>query len=331
VKQAPRGGSGRTFLLRPLLVALLLGAAGYAVAGLVPGSGGRLGRADIGWILTGVGCELLSLIGYTALFHGVFSSGQEGVSLTRSAQIALGELGAYTLVPTGAGGPALRLWALLAGGMRFWTVMVLTVVHAVVFNVPYMLAAVALGIGVLLGVGPGHAPALVAAAPLGVVAVTVALAGAATFYARRHSSETPSDRWRRLGLEVVRAVPQGLRQVPGALRRPGLTLSALAYWAGDCGMLGCGLLAVGARAPLQVVVLGYMLGQLGNALPLPGGVGGVEPLLVGVLTSSGVNLGAAVAGVLLYRFVSLGLQAATGSVAAATLAPLLRHRPQSGL
>jgi uncharacterized membrane protein YbhN (UPF0104 family) len=77
---------------------------------------------------------------------------------------------------------------------------------------------------------------------------------------------------------------------------------------------------VHGSAPLGVVVLAYMLGQLGNALPLPGGVGGVEPLMLGVLTASGVNLGLAAAAIVLYRFVSLGIQAVAGAIAVATLA-----------
>jgi uncharacterized membrane protein YbhN (UPF0104 family) len=81
--------------------------------------------------------------------------------------------------------------------------------------------------------------------------------------------------------------------------------------------------AVHGSAPLGVIVLAYLLGQLGNALPLPGGVGGVEPLMLGVFTASGVPVGLAAAAIVLYRFVSLGLQAVIGSVAVASLAPAL--------
>ena len=67
------------------------------------------------------------------------------------------------------------------------------------------------------------------------------------------------------------------------------------------------------------VALAYTLGQLGNALPLSGGVGGVEPLMLGVLTASGVDAGLAAAAIVLCRFVSLGLQALAGAIAVATL------------
>ena len=70
-----------------------------------------------------------------------------------------------------------------------------------------------------------------------------------------------------------------------------------------------------------------MLGQFGNALPLPGGVGGVEPLMLGVLSSSGVDLGLGGAAVLLYRIVSLGLQTLLGTIAVLTLTPALTGEP----
>ena len=39
-----------------------------------------------------------------------------------------------------------------------------------------------------------------------------------------------------------------------------------------------------------VLVLGYLIGQLGNLVPLPGGIGGTEGALVGVFALYGVNV-----------------------------------------
>jgi uncharacterized membrane protein YbhN (UPF0104 family) len=107
-----------------------------------------------------------------------------------------------------------------------------------------------------------------------------------------------------------------------------LLLGATGYWAGDCGVLVVAFHAAHGSAPLGVIVLAYMLGQLGNALPLPGGVGGVEPIMLGVLTASGVNLGLGAAAIILYRFVSLGIQAIAGGVAVATLTAALQRSPR---
>jgi len=104
-------------------------------------------------------------------------------------------------------------------------------------------------------------------------------------------------------------------------------LAAAGYWAGDCGVLVVAFHAAHGSAPLGVIVLAYMLGQPGNALPLPGGVGGIEPIMLGVLTASGVNLGLGAAAIILYRFVSLGIQAVAGAIAVATLTTALRRSP----
>lgn len=319
---APRGG--RSALFHGALLAALLAAVAVVIAGLVPGSGSRLQHAAPGWIAAAFASELGALAGYAALFRSVFSYGAYRVGRVRSAEIAIGELGAFVVVPTGAGGPALRIWALIRGGMPFGVIATRSVVHAAIFNIPYLGAALTLGITVSLGLGPGHAPLAVALAPLGVVAVTVSLAVAVAVFAKARP-EPPSERWRRIGWELVQAVPAGVRELPARLCHPTALIGATAYWAGDCGVLIMAVHAVHGSAPIGVIVLAYMLGQLGNALPLPGGVGGTEPILLGVLTASGVNLGAGAAAVIVYRFVSLGLQAVAGAVAVAMLTRSIRR------
>jgi len=319
-----RRGRGRSLLLQVAVVGALLGGVAVAMAGLVPDAGRRLQHAAPGWIAVQVLLELVALLSYAALFHVVFSYGAYRLGYVRAAQIGLGELGAFVVVPTGVGGPALRIWALMRGGMRFAVVMTRGVIHAVIFNLPYILAAIVLGGMVALGLGPGHAPLAVALAPLGVVAAALALAGAAIAFSRARP-RPPGSRWQRIGWEVIAAVPTGLRELPGRLRHPTSLISAVGYWAGDCGVLIAAFHSVHGSAPIGVIVLAYMLGQLGNALPLPGGVGGTEPIMLGVLTASGVNLGLGAAAIILYRLVSLGLQALAGTVAVATLIPALQR------
>ena len=53
-------------------------------------------------------------------------------------------------------------------------------------------------------------------------------------------------------------------------------------------MLWAAFQACGGAPAIGIIALAYMLGQLGNLLPLPGGVGGVEPLMLGIFVSSGV-------------------------------------------
>ena len=60
-------------------------------------------------------------------------------------------------------------------------------------------------------------------------------------------------------------------------------------------------------------------------MPLPGGVGGVEPLMAGVFQTSGVGLDVSAAAIVIYRAVSLGLQAAVGAAALGLLVPAVRE------
>jgi uncharacterized protein (TIRG00374 family) len=315
----------RSLALQVVVIAGLLALVALVISGVVPGSGGRLSHTSIGWIAIAAVVELAACAAYAWLFHGVFSHREYRLAPGRATQIGVGELAGFAISPAGAGGPALRLWALLRGGMPFAVVMTRSVVHAVVFQIPYVVAAVLLGLCALLGVGGGHAHTALALAPIGLVIAVVLLAIGVSRLARR--PVRTQSRWRRLGGEIIQAVPNGIRATPRRLReRPTLLLAAIGYWAADCGVLVIAFAAVHGSAPILVIVLAYMLGQLGNALPLPGGVGGVEPAMLGVLTSSGVDPALGGAAVILYRFASLGLQSASGALAVATLIPALTRQ-----
>jgi hypothetical protein len=70
--------------------------------------------------------------------------------------------------------------------------------------------------------------------------------------------------------------------------------------------------AFGAPPALAVVVLAYFVGQIGNAIPIPGAVSGG---IVGVLLAFGVQADLALAAVLAYRAVAIWLPAPIGLAA----------------
>ena len=300
----------------------------FAVDELVPGAGHRLARARPGWLAAALGLELVACGGYVLLFQTVFSRPPWVVRLRRGTQIALGEVGAFAITPTGIGGPAVRVWGLRAGGMPWRALIVRSISHGAIFNLPYAVAAAVLGVGVSLHVLPGRAPVLTALAPLALVAGACALYGGAAWFGRRpgSSGDSPRMRWIRSALATI---PQGIADLLILARRRRPLLGAIAWWAGDCAVLWAGFQAVGGRPALSVLILAYMLGQLGNTLPLPGGVGGVEPLMLGIFSASGVNLGLAAAAVICYRTIALGVQGVLGSVAFVSLASDLRRERRS--
>jgi uncharacterized membrane protein YbhN (UPF0104 family) len=313
----------RTVLVRVTLTVALFGVVLFAVDQLVPGAGHRLANANAGWLAAAVGLELVACLGYILLFQVVLARPPWSVSARRGAEIALGEIGGFAIVPTGLGGPAIRVWALRSAGMPWRVLLVRSVAHGTIFNVPYILAAVVLGLGVTLDLLPGHAPVLTALAPLGLVIGSCLLAGAAVWLVRTGRLGRRG-RLGRLIRSAVAIIPETVADLSVVGRRPGGVLGATGWWAGDCAALWAGFQAVGGHPALSVLILAYMLGQLGNSLPLPGGVGGVEPLMLGIFAASGVNLGVAAAAIICYRTIALGVQGGVGAVAFVGLASDLR-------
>jgi uncharacterized protein (TIRG00374 family) len=73
--------------------------------------------------------------------------------------------------------------------------------------------------------------------------------------------------------------------------------------------------AFGKPPPAGVLVMAYLTGMLGNVLPLPGGLGGVEGGMIGALIGFGVDNGLAVTAVLSYRAFAYWLPIPPGVVA----------------
>jgi uncharacterized protein (TIRG00374 family) len=87
--------------------------------------------------------------------------------------------------------------------------------------------------------------------------------------------------------------------------------------------------AVGAAPELALIWMAYLIGQLGNWLPVPGGIGGTELGLVGALVLYGLPAVTATAAVLLYRVIELWIPAVLGIAAFVQLRDLLRRETEA--
>ncbi len=124
----------------------------------------------------------------------------------------------------------------------------------------------------------------------------------------------------RLDASAVRSAV--LRGVDGvrALGADHRALGRSAVWAAANWLLDVGVVAVlaatlGAGTPLSAILLAYVIAQIVAALPLtPGGVGVVEPAMIGALVASGAPGSAATATVLGWRLVSHWLPIGVGLV-----------------
>jgi uncharacterized protein (TIRG00374 family) len=292
----------------------------------VPGAGKRLSHADPWWLVLSLALEIFACASYVVLFDAVFSRTPWRLTISRSAEIGLSELGAFAVLPTDLGGAAVRFWALRADTMPWRAIVVRSIAHLGVFELPYAATAIVLAIGVPLHLFPGRVPVLAALAPIALVLASLVIAGGAALWTRRDASGEPT--WRTRLRSWLVTIPEGIADFATCLRRPRSTLGALGWWAGDCAALWAAFHAVGGRPELSVVILAYMLGQLGSASPLPAGVGAVEPLMLGIFAASHVSVAIAGAAIVSYRAISLGVQGSLGAIAFARLATDIRtHRP----
>ncbi len=60
--------------------------------------------------------------------------------------------------------------------------------------------------------------------------------------------------------------------------------------------------------------MGYLIGQLGGLLPIPGGIGGIDGGLIGTLIVFGAPAAETAAAVLAYRVILFWLPLAVGSL-----------------
>jgi uncharacterized protein (TIRG00374 family) len=97
-------------------------------------------------------------------------------------------------------------------------------------------------------------------------------------------------------------------------REPGLA-GAVAWWGFDIAVLWACFHAFGEPPSTAVLVMGYFIGMLGNLLPVPGGVGGVDGGMIAAFAGFGVGTGLAVLAVLSYRAIAFWLPTVPGAIA----------------
>jgi uncharacterized protein (TIRG00374 family) len=290
-----------------------------AVITLVPGLAelrSRFAHANPGWLALGCLLKVLSGLSYVAAFRAVFC---RRMSWRLSTEIGLSELGANAIVPTGGvGGLALGVWALRRTGMSTDRIARRTVAFFFLTSVPNVVGVIVIGLGMAVGIFEGPAtlaltllPALIATA-----AIVLAIAGgrwAGKAERRAADPDQPRERARR----VLGTLSGGVEESLALLRQhdPWLVVGLIGYLGFDVMILWSTFHAFGASPSLSVIWIGYLIGELGGLIPVPGGIGGVDLGLVGALVLYKVPLGAATAAVLGYRAIALWVPAVLGSVA----------------
>jgi uncharacterized membrane protein YbhN (UPF0104 family) len=311
-------------LKRSLLILVAVTIAIAAAIVLLPGLSSLRSRfmgAQPGWLALAAVLQLGSCAGYVLVFRAVFC---RRMSWRTSTEIGLSELAANSVFSIGgAGGLALGAWILRRGGLPASFIARRTVAFFLLTslaNVGFLaLGGVALATGVLSG-SPGLAYGLVPAA--------VAVAGIALALAAHRLAGVLVRRLKRGRLAAAaRTAADGVDEALRLLRTadPAIALGAAGYLLFDVAMLGVCFAAFGNDVPpVGVLLVAYIVGQLGSLIPIPGGIGGVDAGLIGTLVLYGVDAADAAVAVIAYRGLLLTIPAALGLPALAVLRRRLR-------
>ena len=273
--------------------------------------------------------------GYVAMFRGVFARAGSRIGWAASYQITMAGLAASRLFAAGgAGGLVLTAWALRRAGMAKRTVADKTISFLVLTYLPYDLAVIVCGFGLHWGILAGNDPFSLTFVPavVGVVllAITLAIAFIPTDLQRRLTGWAGgSGRLARVSRQLANVPASSSAGVRDALdhlrsRDPAL-LGAVLFWAFQIAVLWAAFHAFGDAPPLGVLVQAFFIGMLGNLLPMPGGVGGVEGGMIGAFAAFGVDSGLAVVAVLVYRAFTFWLPLGPGVIAYFRLRRTVEH------
>ena len=318
----PRELEGRRLRRRLLQVFGLLVVLGL-VARFAPGLGEvreRLSDAKPGWIAVAVGLELLSCLSYVLMFKPVFCP---RMSWRSSYELGMSELAVGSIVPaSGAAGLALGAWALRKGGMPAEQIARRTVAFFVLKSGANFVAVAVLGVVMWFGVGPERSVLLTLLPAVLAVLAMVAVAMIGVVAGRRPPRDLGElQGWRRWVAAAVEALGDGVREAGRILRRRDWRVIAgsIGYWAFDNAVVWVCFKAFGESPAITLVLMGYLLGQLGGLLPIPGGIGGIDGGLIGALIVYGLPAAATVAAVFTYRLILFWMPLLLGSVAFARL------------
>jgi uncharacterized membrane protein YbhN (UPF0104 family) len=289
-----------------------------AVFLLAPGLGDvrdLLVKASPGWLVLATVLEGLSFVSYVVMFGPIFCT---GLTRRRSWQISGSELAMGSLVPaSGAGGLALGAWVLHRGGMGGKRIARRSVAFFLIKSGVNFLAVAVLGGLLAVGLlGPDLA-LWMTALPAALAALSIA---AVALLPRLGPGEPPgpdASRVRR-GISASRtAVIDGAFEARQILLSGhlGVIAGSVGYWFFDNAVLWATYHAFGASPPITVILMGYLIGQLGGLLPLPGGIGGIDLGLIGTLVVYGAPAAATAAAVLAYRIILFWLPLIVGGVA----------------
>ena len=247
-----------------------------AAVALVPGLGSLRSSfmgAQPGWLVLAAVLQLGSCLAYVLVFRGVFC---RRMSWRTSTEIGLSELAANSVFSIGgAGGLALGAWILRRGGLATDFIARRTVAFFLLTSLANVCFLALGGLALATGLLAGSPSFLLGLIPAVAAAVAIVLA----LGARRLAGALARRSMRARLAAGASALGDGVDEALRLLRTgdPAILAGASGYMLFDVAMLGVCFAAFGNDVPpVGVLLVAYIIGQLGSLIPIPGGIGGVD-------------------------------------------------------
>jgi hypothetical protein len=270
------------------------------------------------WIGLAGALELLSVLGFVVVFKLVFGA---RMTWRQGAPAGLRAIGATTVLPVGGFvGPAVGAGSTDTEGASLSELTRSSATFLVLTNAPGVIVLAALG--PMLWAGWAERPARgdpdAASGRRSAGGSCRRRSYAARLAGLVEGAELQAA-WRG-NLPAARRARRGLRNGVADARDLLMggnwkLLGALGYYAFDNAVLWASFQAYGRTPSVAVIVMGYLVGSLAAALPIPAGLGAVEGGLFSALVLYGAPAAPTAAAVLLYRGISLALPLLLGAVA----------------
>lgn len=278
------------------------------------------------WFGVAVAFCVASFGAYVALFRGVVGENLVNLKMRESYQITMAGLAASRLLSAGgAGGVVLSYWALRKAGMDRAEAARRMVAFMVLLYSVYVIAVIVFGVLLRAGVLAGPAPVSVTVIPAAIAGGILIILTLIALIPGDLQGRLSFDGRSRVGKLLVKlsSVPatlsQGIRTARAFLRHPrkgALAVGgAVGFWAANIGILWASFEAFDESVPIGVIVMGFFVGMVGNLIPDPAGVGGVDAGLIGTFVIFGLPAETVIAAVLIYRLIAFWLPLPPGVIA----------------
>jgi uncharacterized membrane protein YbhN (UPF0104 family) len=290
------------------------------VVGLLPGLDGvadAIGAASGPWVVAAASSQLAGIAGAVVFIQLVFSD----VPGRLTWKMGGAQMAANVVMPT-AGNTAVGYWTLSSIGWGVERFAERTAVQIIAPTAPNVLLIVVFGLGMGVGLFGGPNDWWLTFLPAAIAVIVIVVAIWAARWGHRLAARTHRH-WLREGLRVLSTGVTGTVEV--LRRRSWRVLGTWVEIFGSIGALWAALIAVGEHLPFAVVAMGFLIGQLAQVIPIPGGIGAIDAGVTGALVLYGANFEKATAGELIAHGLALLLPLLAGAVPFALLPREIRR------